>query len=918
MSAGTRHYGAKWWKFDFHNHTPKSDDYGKGPNQAALKARSPREWLLDFMAAGIDCVAITDHNSGEWIDPLKEELVKLDAEKPAGYRPITLFPGVEISVNGGIHILALFDPEVSGSKIIGLLSKCGYEGQPGKMDHCTRSACADVIELIQQKGGIPLLAHADADSGLFKDEKSGVTLKQSLRADGLLAMELIDPSYSLPAVYSELKLRLASVIGSDSHHPTSVGTRYTWVKMESPSLEALRLALHDGEDGVKRFDIPSAADPNNTGPRFYLRRLTVSRGQKIGNGQDLTLEFSPWLTTLIGGRGSGKSSVLDFLRIILAKTDGMPPDVKKEFDDFNRIPRNRGDLGMLRPETLVRLELVKDGRDIALVWKSDGSWSQEECDASGTWNAAGDVGDIQKRFPLRIFSQKQLYEMTKQPDVLMNLIDERWDKRTWLEKRQTLTQKWLQNRREVRQTEKDIATVAQTRADLEDVKAKIRIFEDSGNKEVLNDYQAAQSVKQALDAKVVELRVEATSISDISEHWAVVELEEALKDALGKESSEALQLILNEYEAIKVKLIAIAADAKALGEKWNSAFAAIPWKAKLNATEKKYEDLKNQLQKAGGADISGYSKLVEQRADLEAKVKKLSEHESALGKLREAGAKLLQEIDEHERLLRTERKQVIANWSQQTTGERIRVTLQDMGNLETAEEQLRQLIRKPGEEFANDIYRSIEGGGANGLLAQLIEQTDVPNRWAKLEAIRTVLRDATFADSQGLDRRFSRHLDQLRLNTPEDLDRIAIWTPEDRLKLELVKADGSVEDIETGSAGQRTAGLLGLVLSLDDSPLIIDQPEDDLETRLISSLVVSGLRQLKQDQQVIVVTHNPNIPVNGAAEQIVEMRFATGQIRTGAMGALQRQEIRRAVCEVMEGGKEALDKRYYRISRALS
>ncbi len=194
----------------------------------------------------------------------------------------------------------------------------------------------------------------------------------------------------------------------------------------------------------------------------------------------------------------------------------------------------------------------------------------------------------------------------------------------------------------------------------------------------------------------------------------------------------------------------------------------------------------------------------------------------------------------------------------------------------------------------------------------------MPNRWAKLEAIRTVLRDATFTDNQGLDRRFARHLDQLRLNTPEDLDRIAIWTPEDRLKLELVKADGAVEDIETGSAGQRTAGLLGLVLSLDDSPLIIDQPEDDLETRLISSLVVSGLRQLKQDQQVIVVTHNPNIPVNGAAEQIVEMSFATGQMRTCAMGALQRQEIRRAVCEVMEGGKEALDKRYYRISRALS
>ena len=296
----------------------------------------------------------------------------------------------------------------------------------------------------------------------------------------------------------------------------------------------------------------------------------------------------------------------------------------------------------------------------------------------------------------------------------------------------------------------------------------------------------------------------------------------------------------------------------------------------------------------------------------------MGEYESALTKLKEAGAKLLQEIGEHERLLRTERKRVIANWSQPTTGERIRVTLQEMGNREAAEAQLRQLIRKPGEEFAADIYRSTEGGPATGLLAQFINQTDVANRASKLNEVRTILCDATYSDPKSLDRRFARHLEQLRLNTPEDLDRIAVWTPEDRLKLELVKADGSVEDIETGSAGQRTAGLLGLVLSLEGSPLIIDQPEDDMETRLISSLVVSGLRQLKQDQQVVVVTHNPNIPVNGAAEQIVEMRFVSGQIRTGSMGALQRQEIRRAVCEVMEGGKEALDKRYYRISRALS
>ncbi len=83
--------GARWWKFDFHTHSPSSDDYGKGPSQAALKSRMPKEWLLDYMRAGIDCVAITDHNSGAWIDRLKAALAELESEKPESFRPIHLF-----------------------------------------------------------------------------------------------------------------------------------------------------------------------------------------------------------------------------------------------------------------------------------------------------------------------------------------------------------------------------------------------------------------------------------------------------------------------------------------------------------------------------------------------------------------------------------------------------------------------------------------------------------------------------------------------------------------------------------------------------------------------------------------------------------------------------------------------------------
>jgi ABC-type lipoprotein export system ATPase subunit len=110
---------------------------------------------------------------------------------------------------------------------------------------------------------------------------------------------------------------------------------------------------------------------------------------------------------------------------------------------------------------------------------------------------------------------------------------------------------------------------------------------------------------------------------------------------------------------------------------------------------------------------------------------------------------------------------------------------------------------------------------------------------------------------------------------------------------------------------------LSLMLLLDDSPIIIDQPEEDLDTKRITDLVVTNMRQFKKKQQVIVVTHNPNIPVNGGAENIIQMNFAGGQIQKHISGALQKTEVREAVCEVMEGGKEALDKRYFRISKAL-
>ena len=78
---------------------------------------TPKEWLLGFMRAGIDCVPVTDHNSGDWIDRLKAALNSEALMEDPDYQPLTLFPGIELSVNGGVHLLALFDPACSAAQV---------------------------------------------------------------------------------------------------------------------------------------------------------------------------------------------------------------------------------------------------------------------------------------------------------------------------------------------------------------------------------------------------------------------------------------------------------------------------------------------------------------------------------------------------------------------------------------------------------------------------------------------------------------------------------------------------------------------------------------------------------------------------------------------------------------------------------
>ena len=84
--------GARWWRFDFHTHTPASRDFLEGSDQQVKDEVTPTLWLQKFMEKKIDCVAITDHNSGAWIDKLKEEQDELKRKKTRLVSPFTSVP----------------------------------------------------------------------------------------------------------------------------------------------------------------------------------------------------------------------------------------------------------------------------------------------------------------------------------------------------------------------------------------------------------------------------------------------------------------------------------------------------------------------------------------------------------------------------------------------------------------------------------------------------------------------------------------------------------------------------------------------------------------------------------------------------------------------------------------------------------
>lgn len=915
--------GSRWWKFDFHTHTPASKDTTAWQKAIGTTDELTAEtWLLRYMAAGIDCVAITDHNSGAWIDRLKEAyavMKDLDdlGRAPEGFRELTLFPGVEISVNGGIHLLAIFDPEATTRTITDLLSAVRYQGTDGDSDGVTREGPATVIEEVLKAGGIPIPAHADQEKGLLRCQSESKrsqldanTLRQATGVKGLLAVEWCDSNSPWPECVADAENRLARVLGSDCHSfqgNAVPGSRFTWAKMASPTLEGLRLALLDGNGVSIRRSDDGEFNPFRVAPHA-ITAIDIEGGRYIGNGRIARLECSPFFNAIVGGRGTGKSSVVHALRLAARREQeltqlGPDSDPRAQFDDFRKTAKGRDDKGALRDNTEIRVEWKHDEAQLRLRWRADGEGVVVEEKNSDQWQASNSQSVNAARFPLRIFSQGQIAAMAGSGrQTLLSIIDEAADVEPLKQAFEEAKRTFFTQRARLRELDGKLAEEPEVKRKLEETIKKLAALSQTDQASVLKAYGLSQHQSREMKTLFEQLQDDAGRISALAEQimlddWPTQYFTEQDADilALRKEIDDQIAQVRAGLQEQAKKVSAIVESAQK-DQRYSQ------WSARVQAAQQAHNELQEKLAAQGVNDPQAFARLTHEKQQFEAQCKTLT-------KMQSEREELARQIDAQRKLLgqrRADVTQARKGFIQRAlaNNDHVRITVVPFGyDPKQIERELRELVDVMDDRFSDDILNDDATGGIALELAEASES----EKSAALRMLKRKLLDM----HDSLNGRFRNYL-QRKHEKPEFADHILAWAPEDDLRIQY-KRENNWHDIQTGSQGQRSAALLAFLLAFGEEPIILDQPEDDLDNHLIYDLIVRQIRENKLHRQLIIITHNPNVVVNGDAELVHVMEFGRGQCYVQQSGALQEAELRNAVCRVMEGGHEAFSRRWKRL-----
>lgn len=882
--------GLKWYKCDLHLHTPVSECF-------LDKKIEPENFLEEAQRKGLNVIAITDHDNSDWVERVKAISTNFG---------ITVFPGVELTVGDSrIHILILFDVDKTDRDIQDFLISLGIQREElGKIGIYARGDLIDIIQRAQKLNCLVIPAHVDDHSGLNSLApnaienilKEGITAVQivheiscsnsiTLNKDSYEAYKTTEERRDFQKIANLMnkinregkisKLTFSdnpSEIDNKKHGIDGIGKEWTWIKMkENPNLESLKQSMNRNLRRIKN-KYEQEEKPYKT-PTVWIEKLLFS-DTKI-NKEEIEINFSPQMTSIIGGRGTGKSSLFTLMRGLMNipfKSD----NIKKEIE---RIYSSKD--GILNENTLIKIFFYMEGDYYLLDGKGgeQPKLSKKNRDSEEfILEATPDVILNRLKEQVEVYSQKEIFEIAKESESLIEIIDSDIKEVKEIKKDiEELEKEYIEKySRYIRLKEKEKDYVL-LKKEVEKDKETISEIGGSNYTSLIKKEEYNQNIFKGLEELNEKIDKNLNTIEELQE-IEKLSLEENIDIILNPMIKE-INLELEKVEEIFVKIKEkkeVMYDL-VIGSQWN--------KDKIQNSKELEELKKKMVGLTGNSDISVVMERIEANSQ---KIAILESELSRLNILEQEKETIIKKIREKREEIKIKRDLFL---EEKFLGTGIKIVSDIYRAKDSFEKIFRKIISKE-TEFESDIAK---------LTADL-------NRGSIFTNIDRVIGELQRIEETEYSGRFKNLIRNLFNESNESAARINLILPNDELKI-TYGASSNPKLINQLSAGQRTSIVLSYLLSRGTTPLLLDQPEDDLDNKLICDLIVKGSLINKEKRQLIIITHNANIPVNGDSEWVVVMESKGKEILKKIESDIDDSALVKEICEIMEGGKEAFKQR---------
>lgn len=831
---------AKWYKIDFHTHTPESICFQD-------KSVTPEQWVKAAKDSGLNAVVVSDHNSVGWINKIEE--VKANFED----NNFKVFYGIELCVSADFaHFLIIFDDKMSVIEIedavvsyLGLQRKDWADTTVNISEDKLKKLC---IELSEKIFVIP--AHFASNKGLGKSGENAIRKYQEFLS--FSAIEVRNDE-DVKEYNNKLKNKVinsaALITGSDNpsnkdearHSIEGFGKMFTWVKLSTLSFDGLRQVFIDPEhrciNWLELQNIGVQFDPNETTYNY----ISGIEFEGISHMTKMNMRFSPNLNCIVGGRGTGKSTIVDAINYgvcnesDLSKCKLLDKTLRKDAKISTFF-----NFGIDKPYVI---KVSRKGKQLV----------------SEVENNDGIVVDPPE-FKIDFYGQKEIFSLIDEDDSIANqttsplvkMIDDRIaaDMYSYSDEIDNAISNMLKYSDEFKGNRKKIKEIPTIKAEIEKADSILKKFKASGIEKTRKQFETIDNKIKSVERSFVS---ELTIVNDAISHL--------------EQQGENLTLQIGELEITEENIIEIETLTKLkdinlslidwLGEQ-RYAIESINEAYKLSSSHEKREEIHNmylnaleEVRNTGGEDING----------IQDQLQKNKQRYSALLTLQAEQENIEKKIEESinifidKRLELSQKRQDVID---DLNLENISIEVIPLGHLSRWKANLQKEFGKEGT-FDNDFQN-------------LVEKTlSSDGEWKQYRAL---LKFMLITDSGNIEQLIGSSTDARFAKIWKDkcandtLSSMVKVFPEDKLQIKIIDENGSI-DINEGSPGQKSAAILAFILNSGENPLIIDQPEDDLDNSLIYSLVVKSIRKMKSKRQIIIVTHNPNIPVLGDAEGII-------------------------------------------------